>query len=195
MEKNNLSNEQSLKIITDMIEIAKGNISNVSVFFIIWGWIVFSACIGSLVILKFTGYEQYYHIWIPAIAIGIILSAIYGYKLGKREKTKTHLNFVYGCIWIAFGISYTICLFFLAEINYNIDAIVLVLAGNSTFLSGMVIRFKPLIYGGIALWIGSILIFLVKPEEFDLLLGGVSILFGYLIPAYMLKTRQKNGSV
>ena len=86
-------------------------------------------------------------------------------------------------------------LFFLAEINYNIDAIVLVLAGNSTFLSGIVIRFRPLVYGGIAMWVGSILIFVVKPEEFDLLIGGVSALFGYIIPAYMLKTRQKNGSV
>lgn len=43
MGNENLSNKESLKLITEMINTAKGNIQNSYIFFLIWGWLVMLA--------------------------------------------------------------------------------------------------------------------------------------------------------
>ena len=48
------------------------------------------------------------------------------------------------------------------------------------------IRFKPLIAGGLVFWAFGIVCFLVS-REFQPLVGAAAIIGGYLIPGYLLK--------
>jgi hypothetical protein len=67
--------------------------------------------------------------------------------------------------------------------------LIISLYGLGTFVSGGVLKFKPLIIGGIACWIISIIAFLVPPMTV-LLLTALSVVVSYLIPGYMLKARK-----
>ena len=184
-EEQILSNEESLKLITAMINKAKGNIQDNYIFFLIWGWVVFLASLLHYGLLKFTTVEHPEMAWFILI-IGGLLSGYFGYKIGKSSSVKTYSDSIYGHIWIAFGVGYFILIIFMKEINYNLNPLIMLLAGGSTYLSGITIKFKPLIYGGIVLWITSIIAFLV-PGDIQLLTSAGGIFFGYLIPGYILK--------
>lgn len=191
MEKDdqNLSKEESLKLITTMINTAKGNIQESYIFFLIWGWLVMLSSLLHYGLLKFTSLEHPEMAW-SIVIIGFFLSGWYGYKLGKSSQVKTYSDRIYSQIWLTFLISYFILLFFMKNINYNINPLIMIFAGGSTYLSGITIKFKPLIYGGIVLWITAIISFML-PGDLQLLSSAGGILLGYLVPGYMLKF--KNG--
>lgn len=191
METNKkLHEEKSLDIITEMINRAKGNIQSEYVFFLIWGWIVALASFLHYGLIKFTNIEHPELAW-TLIIIGVIFSAWYGYKIGRKQKVRTYSDRIYSNIWLVFLINYFIVLFFMKDINYNVNPIILLLAGGSTYLSGIVIKFKPIVLGGIFLWISAVICYIV-PGETQLLVGGTSIMIGYLVPGYMLKYKNKN---
>jgi hypothetical protein len=192
-QENKLNEKQSFDLITEMINNAKGNIQSEYVFFLIWGWIVALACLLNYALLKFTTIDHPEIAW-SIVIIGFALSFWHGYKIGKNSKVRTYADRVYGQIWLAFLVSYIIVLFFMQQVNYNVNPLILLLAGGSTYLSGMVIKFKPLILGGIALWIFSIVNFLV-PGDIQLLISAGAIIIGYLIPGYMLKRKSKEENV
>ena len=154
MENKNLSNKESLELITEMINTAKGNIQNNYIFFLIWGWLVMIASLLHYGLLKFTNMEHPELAW-SIMIIGIFPSIWYGYKSGKLSQVKTYSDRIYGQIWFAFIIGYFILLFFMKNINYNINPLIMIMAGGSTYLSGITIKFRPLIYGGIVLWISA----------------------------------------
>ena len=58
--------------------------------------------------------------------------------------------------------------------------LIISLYGMGTFISGGILKFKPLIIGGIACWIISIIAFFVA-NEYVLLLTALSIIIAYLI--------------
>ena len=79
------------------------------------------------------------------------------------------------------------------EINYKVYPIIYLLAGNATFLTGIVIKFKPLIFGGIIFWIAVICQFLM-PQNYVEFVSPIAIILGYLIPGYMLKSYSKKNA-
>lgn len=192
-KENNLTEKQSLDLITEMINRAKGNIQSEYIFFLIWGWVIALASLLHYSFIKFTTIKNPEIAW-SIIGIGVVLSGWYGFKIGKNTKTSTYTDKIYGQLWATFLISYVIVLFFMKDINYNINPIILILAAGSTYLSGIVIKFKPLVYGGIALWIFAIINFLL-PGENQLLISGFGIIIGYLIPGYMLKNKNRKNNV
>ncbi len=66
-------------------------------------------------------------------------------------------------------------------------------AGNATFLTGVVIKFKPLIWGGVFFWIGTLFQFILPIEYIDYV-SPVVIIFGYLVPGYLLKSYNKKNA-
>ncbi|NQU32467.1 MAG: hypothetical protein HQ521_04465 [Bacteroidetes bacterium] len=191
--KEKLQKEESFDLITEMINRAKGNIQSGYIFFLIWGWIIAIASLLNYILLEFTNYEHPEKAWF-IIIIGIILSAWYGYKIGKNAKVHTYADKIYGQIWFVFFVNYIIVLVFMKVLNYNITPLILLLAGGSTYLSGIVIKFKPLIIGGLVLWGAAIICFLV-PGEMQLLVSAISIILGYLVPGYILKSRNNSQNV
>ncbi len=190
--KNNEKNfnpVESIKLIDDMINTAKGNIKDGSFYFLLWAWIVIAGSLGHYILLKFTNFEHPYIGW-SVIFVGIILSMIHGFMQSKRDKVTSHFEKVYILIWFAFLISYFIIALFMSKINYQITPIVFIMSANATFLSGVIIKFKPLIFGGIFMWIASIVTFCLSPEN-QLLSIPVIVAFGYLIPGYILKYKER----
>lgn len=187
-----LNPEESLQIIEKMIQRTKGNLHDNSFYFLLWGWIVLIADVGQIILSKLPNFEKPYLMWLLVIP-GIIASFVYGMQHGKKRKVFIHLDRVNFFIWMSFLICYTIVIIFMKKINYQVAPIIFILAGNATFLTGIVIKFKPLVLGGIVLAIGAILQFSL-PFEYAEYISPVAIILGYLVPGYLLKLQNKNNA-
>jgi hypothetical protein len=89
-------------------------------------------------------------------------------------------------VWIGYGIVCFTIVAFGSKINWLINPILITMAAVPTFVTGIMLRFKPLLYGGGALWVFGIILFLV-PMDVQFLVAALAVVAGYLVPGYMLK--------
>ncbi len=188
MKPTNLSEQESLQIIRQMVDKAKGNVGDDAIFYLLWGWLVLSASIIHFT-LNYLGSPYFWAVWPVLMTIGGIASGIIGAKKSKKQPTRGYIDKLMGYLWGGFVITLLIVLLQARLIGWNYAyAIMISLYGLATFISGGVLNFKPLIYGGISAWILSIISFYV-PMNWVVLLVGLSMITSYLIPGYMLKNK------
>ncbi len=190
-QENSLKPEDSLQIIENMINRTKGNLHDSSFYFLLWGWIILLINIGQI-ILKYVNFEKPYFIWLFIIP-GIIASGVYGARHGKKAKASTHLDKINFMIWMAFLVCYFTLLIFMKDLDYKIVPLIFLIAGNATFLTGIVIKFKPLIFGGVVFLAGVFAYFLLPGNYFEYI-SPIVIILGYLIPGYLLKSQNKKNA-
>jgi hypothetical protein len=129
-----------------------------------------------------------------ADALGAIPAWIYsiylGVKRGREKRVGSHLDQITGMLWIAFGISTFALVLFGHMINYEMNPVILIGSAVPTLVSGVIIRFRPLIIGGISFWIFGVLCFLVSfPWEY--IVGAAAVAIGFLIPGILLRTKKE----
>jgi hypothetical protein len=185
-ENENLSANQSLDIITGMIEKARGNVQQNRLHFILWGLVIAAANLGMFALLQ-VDYPRPYLVWLITIPAWIV-SMFYGIKQGQKARVVTHIDRTTMWLWISFGISVFILVFFGYTIKWNLNPVILLISAIPTLVSGIVIRFRPLVLGGVSLWFFGIICFLVD-YEYQFLIGAVAVLVGYLVPGVMLKDK------
>jgi hypothetical protein len=186
-EFGNLSAQQSLDIITNMIAQAKGNVKRNNFYFLLWGWVIALANLGVYA-LSVLEYAYPYIVWIVTIPTWIY-TMYKGFQMGKSSGRTTHLDKVNISLWISFGIVVFTIVAFGYNINYQINTLILLIIAIPTFVSGTILKFRPLMFGAAAFWIFGIIGFLV-PREIQPLIGAVAIICGYLVPGYLLKGKK-----
>lgn len=188
MEKDSMSPQESLQLITQMIRTAQGNVYNNSFYFLLWGWCVAIAYFGMYALMKFTNYPHPYIIWTITIPAWIV-TFIHSYRADKSHRNSTHLDRINMWLWLcmAFAIA-PICLFG-EQLRWNISPIILIMIAIPTFVSGIALRFKPLLFGGINFWLAGIIAFMLSYQN-QYLIGGIAVILGYLVPGYMLKAKK-----
>lgn len=183
-KEKHLTNEESLSIITGMINQAKGNIKGSSFHFLLWGWVIAIGNLGHFALIHFLQFERPYYIWLITIPAWII-SMIYGYKQSKEARVKTYSDGLILWIWLSFTFS-AVIIIFSGKFGSTIPVLMLLLAGMSTFMTGLILKFKPLIVGGSSFWIFAVISFLVGPL-YSLPVSALAVVVGYLIPGYKLR--------
>ena len=123
---------------------------------------------------------------------------IYLAKRKKKEKVKTYTAEIMGYVWLAFIVAMLLMVFILARgegLNYYrlINPFFLLLYGIPTFLSGIILKFQPLIAGGILCWILSVVSTLI-PYDYQLLLLSAAMLGAWIIPGYSLQSKYKKSN-
>jgi hypothetical protein len=180
-----LTPEQSLDVITSMIKQAKGNMQKNSFYFLLWGWTIVIANLGVYVLIKFTDVHNPYLMFSVTI-LAAIISVIYGIRHSREAIVSTHLDSIYKWLWMGFGITCFIFWIFGKQIGWQINPVIITLCAVPTFISGALLKFKPLIFGGIAFWVFGALIFISSVEN-QFLLAAIAVTVGYIIPGYLLK--------
>ncbi|MFA5849004.1 MAG: hypothetical protein WC833_03900 [Bacteroidales bacterium] len=188
MERN-LNPQESLKIIEEMIHSAKANFKENSFYFIFWGWVIIIAEVAQLLISSFTDYAHPYYVWF-IIFPAMFIAGWYGYSKGRKMPAMSHIVRINIMTWFSFLVSYLILVIFSGNHHYTVP-VIFILAGNATFLTGIIIKFKPLVFGGIVLWIGAICMFYLSGIALDIVTV-LALVFGYLIPGYMLKYHKED---
>jgi hypothetical protein len=180
-----------MKIIREMIATSKNNLRDNSFFFLLWGWLVLAASLLHFVLLK-AGWEYAFLPWPVLMISGSIISVIAGYRMGRKAKVISHVDKMIIYLWYSFMVVIVIIIVMsiLNRMAWTTTyPLIISLYGLGTFVSGGVLKFRPLIVGGIACWVICVFAFFVPPS-YVLLLIGLSIIISYLVPGYMLKTKE-----
>ena len=184
-EQQSLSTEDSLRIITSMIHQAQGNLSRNSFYFLLWGTVVVMGNLGMYVLMVYTDYPYPHVAWLITVPAWLV-SFYYGYRQSKVASVTTHLDRINTWAWISYGISIFIVILFGYKINYNINAVVMIMTAIPTLIAGVILKFKPLLAGSVCFWISGIGCFLASVET-QFLIGALGVLGGYVIPGIILR--------
>ncbi len=186
-ESHDLNPEESLRIITQMIQSTKRSIKGSSFYFLFWGWLSLIANLGQFYLQEFTNFSSPHMIWLVAIP-GWIVTMFYSFKTSRRsdKRPATYGGKLIMWMWIGFVISIVIVIGGGMHFNFQITALIMLFAGLATFMTGIILKFRPLIMGGstfwiltpIALWIGI---------QYSPIIMAAGLITGYLIPGYLLK--------
>jgi hypothetical protein len=180
-----LSPQESLSLIADAIARTKDNIRENSFGFLLWGWLIAIASFTYFLLHQYTD-TQYYFIPFPILAaIGIIATIIF-LKKKHSERTLTYTTYFINKMWIVLGICFILVVFINVTQGKMPFTYTLIIAGIGTLISGWVMKFLPLIIGGILFFVSAIAsVYII--DEYKPLLHGIAIVAGYLIPGYLLK--------
>lgn len=189
MENNEkqMTGEESLRIIMEMINRTKVSIRQGSFHLLFWGWLIFFCSISEYLLWKVFDFTQAYYVWFFVIP-GVFVSLIYGLVKGRKEQVYTYATSIYVWTWIAFLFSGIVLYILLMERIQLFAPAILTLAAVPTFISGIILRFRPLIIGAITFWIFA-LIAHFGGENLSGLSTPAAMLTGYLIPGYLLKRK------
>ena len=149
MTEERFSPEQSLELISSMINKAKGRFSENGHLYLLWGWAVFICSIVQFILISFTDTEQHYMVWISMWLV-LIYQMIYLSRQKKKEKVRTYTDDIMAVVWITFVVLMLLFGFLFGSIlgpeYYRfINPGFLALYGMPTVLSGSILRFRPLI--------------------------------------------------
>jgi len=189
MSDKEISQEESLKIISDMIGHAKSNLGRGgSFYFLMWGFVVAIANLSFYYLEGVINYPNPSIVWliiIPAVAASII----YSLRQQKKAKVRRYLDETYGRMWIGVFVCIIITLIFMSKMGMSHNAVILLLSGLGTYVTGQMLKFTPLILGGVALWIGAVIAFTVSPTD-QCLVAGIAIIIGYIVPGFLLRKEE-----
>ncbi len=186
--------QERLDLIDSMIRKARNNFSENGHLYIVWGWVIFACCLVQYFAGYRMGYRQAYLVWWLCWAV-IPYMIWYIRKQKKREKVRTYTDEIINMIWIVFGVSAFLLGFVIGQ-NIGPDAskvilpVYLCLYGIPTFLCGVILRFRPLLMGGIACWLLSVSSIFVGEREHVLLIA-LAMIAGWLLPGYLLQQRHR----
>lgn len=188
-----MTEKESMELITSMINKAKNNFSEKGLLYIIWGWVILFCCITSFVGDHFFHLTKVYFVWL-VIYLVIIFQVFYLKRIKKARATSTYTGEINGFVWLVFTICLVLIIFICNVLKkYEIiNPILLVLYGIPTFLSGIIIKFKPLIIGAIICWVLSVISAFIN-MEYNLVLIAIAVIAAWLIPGYLLRSKFKNG--
>jgi hypothetical protein len=186
-----LSKEESLSIITSMIEATKKDLQDNGSWYLLWGWLVFIACAIHYSLMK-VGYEHPYYAWM-LMPLGGVISVVKGIREEKKQRVKTFVDDFMRYILIAFLVCLLMVLLNFGVLQLATYPLLMMIYGVWLFVSGGALLFRPLLIGGIINWALAAIGFYVGFET-QLLLLAAAVLFGYIIPGYMLRSRYNKAS-
>jgi hypothetical protein len=181
---------EKLNAIYEMIENSKTKIKENAFFYLLWGWLVLLASLSHFILIKL-GFYYSFLVWPVIMVIGLVISTIAGIRLGKKTRYRTHIDTAVMYLWWGFTCTLFVILVFsiAGKIPWSLtDAIIIALYGLGSFVSGGILRFRPLIIGGICCWVIALGAFWVT-NEYMLLLVSASIIIAYLIPGYIIRSK------
>lgn len=185
-----MTTDQSFKIIHEMINKARFNFSKGSFYFILWGFLLVGAAVYEYYFDRILHSEWAWAAWPVVGILGGIVSGIYGARSSKGEPL-THLSKIYSGIWVTYFATLALFIIGIVSNGVNPGSYIMILTGFPTFLTGLVLKYKPLQIGGVGFWVlGFLSIYLF--EEYRSLIFALSIFQGYLIPGFMMRQIQRD---
>jgi hypothetical protein len=201
-----LTEKESLELITRMINKAKDACHDTGITAIMWGLVIVICSLVRFAELQFE-FRLPFDIYLLTF-FAVIPQIYFSVREKKRKKARTYDDQFQDGLWIAFGISIALLIFIVNKMYGSwdpvndqfkmltntpgfklyeyISALFLLLYGIPTFVTGMTMKFKPMFWGGILCWI-SCIASLFLPVKTDMLLVALSAAGAWLIPGIIME--------
>lgn len=185
----NFTPQQSLQLIQAMIVKTKAKLSQNSIYFLLWGWVTFFAILGQFFLKVVLQYRHHYLVWLITIPT-VILSVVYTARTHNKRHVRTYVGESMSSVWTGIGISFLVLSIIITNSNggwMNAWPFFILLYGLGTFVSGKILKFGPLVAGGVFNWILAVVCIYVE-FDYQLLLAAAAILTSYIIPGHLLRS-------
>ena len=186
-----LSPQDSLRIIQTMIEKTRRNISYQSHYFLLWGWGAFIGFTGQYILKVYVQYPKHYQIWFISL-VCLVINFVFVAKFSKKIKVKTYVDENMGNLWSGLIISFIVLIIIFTKTGWQYCyPFFMMLYGTGTFISGKILRFTPLIIGGLTSFILAAVSVWFN-VDLQMAFAAAAILFSYIIPGHLLYNNYKN---
>ena len=192
MEKDQqMTGEQSLEIIQQMIAQAKTNITDSGFGWLLWGTMIFLTCVSTYIFIDI-GSENIFLGWNIFGLITVILLT-YDIIKHKKKQVRTYVDDLLKLVDIGF----IICLFtIIISINVAVSpnsgfGFFLMIFAFLMLIKGGVVKSNSLMIGAVVNWAGAIAIFINKEFRYDMLIMAAAVLIGYIIPGFELRSKYR----
>ncbi len=189
MEEKNLSGEESLQLISNMISQAKNQYYESGLGALLWGFTNFICFVLVYCMESFSWFTFPFNpFYLMVITFG--LQFFFDRREKKYRRTVTFKDEACKYIWLAFGISVLILTIAggFAGIGYIVLPLLLLLFGIPTFVTGFITNFSPFIIGGIVCWIFCV-IALFYHTNYTYLLVAMGAGAAWIVPGFILRAR------
>jgi hypothetical protein len=212
-----LTEQESLKLITEMIGKAKGSYHDTGIGSLLWGSVVSIASLVNYLQLEYN-FQLSFNIWWIVI-VAIIPQVFISIKQRKTSKIKHYNNDLVNAVWLVYGIS-IFALTFYQNIVPNVTlkfisdegwvllkhytdgrpsepitpfapsfySIYILLYAFPTMVTAMVTQFKPMKYGAFITY-GLFIASLYTVSKYDMFFGAIAAIFCWFIPGIILRKK------
>jgi hypothetical protein len=193
MEAKNLNENESLELISQMIRNSRLKLEDGNgIPFLIWGYTTFFVSLLVFFLVNTTGDYHYHWFWflIPVIGTtGMFIS-----RKSDAKHAMTFIDRVIGNIWMVNGIAAFLITLGTFYFRIPILSLMILLMGMGTAMTGLVIKFKPVIISGF-IGMASCVVPLVMKGNEQILVFGVIYLVMMVIPGHILNFKGKKKNV
>jgi uncharacterized protein with PQ loop repeat len=206
-----LTEQESLRLISQMIHKAKNSFHDTGIGPILWGSVITICSIVTFARYRF-GIKLPFDIWLLTL-VAILPQIIITAREKRMRRAKNYDDAAINYVWLCFGIA----IFLISHINivfinklieiYKVyekttgqwpefslnnysSSLMLLLYGLPTVITGAIMKFKPMLWGGIAGWLCCI-ISVYTPIETDMLLTAFAAVVMWLLPGIILWNKYK----
>jgi hypothetical protein len=187
--EDNFSPQQSLAVIQSMINKTKTNIGENRFYFLLWGWVAFISMLSQFYLKVVVRYQHHYLVWLITIPT-VIITVIHSARKNKNRAARTYIGESMSFLWTGIGISFFILSVIITSNKqgwmFSYPFFIL-LYGLGTFVSGRILKFTPLVIGGIFNWLLACVAANLN-FDYQLLCGAAAILTSYIIPGHLIAT-------
>ena len=188
-QEKRLSEQDSLKIIQQMIQTTKQEQKGDGKGWILWGWLLFAASVLTYLNLKTQWFSNYFFWNVFGIASLLLLlfSIIRTLFFKKTSKVKTYTAELFHKLNIGFFIS---LLLIIMAINRGVSpvlgfSLLLGLYGFWILIYGAGLNFKPSIIGAYITWSFAFAGLFVETFDWTMIFHAMAVLLGYIIPGHI----------
>lgn len=189
MEEKQISGQESLLIIQQMIHTAKKEQKDDGRGWILWGWLLFFASVFTWINLH-TEWVSVFFFW---TAFGILTLAVTLFEVlrdsffRKSKRVRTYTKDLFEKLNIGF---FVMLAFIILAINLDVDpkkgfALLLGLYGFWILIYGTALDFRPSVIGAFITWGFGLAALFVKTFEWTMILHAAAVLCGYIIPGHI----------
>jgi hypothetical protein len=210
-EEQQLSEQESLRLISQMINKAKNSFHDTGIGPMLWGSVIALCSLVTFARVQF-GFKLPFDIWLLTL-VAILPQIIITSREKKMRRARNYDDAAIDYIWLSFGIA----IFLMTHINivflnkleeifkaykaatgnwpdFSLNnytgSLMLLLYGFPTVITGAIMKFKPMLWGGIACWLCCI-ISVYTPIKTDMLLTAFAAVVMWLIPGIILWGKYK----
>ncbi len=196
---NQITNEQALGVIKEMIEKTKGKQNQTGFYHLLWGILISLAIVAMYILIEFEMYNLIKFSWALFCFGGAITSVVYSQKTFRKQGIIKYPDLGLSSIWFVTMIAMFFVGFVFPFLNaYKVHVVftmVCLLMGIANISTGIIIKQKMSIISGILWWIGSVLFLIIKS---DVVFMGTFVLLLFvnnIIPGIILykRARVQNG--
>jgi len=194
MEKTTFTPEESLSLISKTIQDTKKNFEENGFSFIFWGSITLVASLSQFILIRLEYYELagYPNFLYP---LGCLFAILFWKKIQKKNLPKTIIGKIIGAAAWFMAVNLTILGFlFSQKLGESVIPVFLIFLAQLVFISGIAIKYKPLIFGGVMLDLLALSAFYVD-WQYRFLFMSAGAVFALIIPGILLYKNQKSRNV